>query len=596
MKLNKWDKEHQSNMAAYEREIDKIFQTAAREAAVLAAAAGDFKADKPFSFDDYPATRKKIEKLLSGLKSSIYAVVVNGINTEWGLSNEKNDELVYSSIGKQWTGKRGGQHTVRNSKRYFNNNDDAREAFIERKISGLNLSDRVWKYTEQFKSEIEMGIEFGLRDGLSADEMSRDLRQYLRYPDKLFRRVRNEYGTLVLSKAARAFHPGAGVYRSSYKNARRLAATETNIAYRTADYVRWQQLDFVVGIEIRLSNNHTLNGQPFEDICDFLKGRYPKDFKFTGWHPHCRCHAITILKTPEEMEADNLRMLAGEPVSGDSVNSVKDVPEKFKKWVSENDDRIKRSSSIPYFLRDNQLYVTNITTSKAATQAVRVAALADIRNEYRVRQLSDESKYTDGIAAKFDFLGFKRGMIDITQPHGIKLEQFELAIYNRAGFRLSMKGTGFNITRTFSERTGGIEVHHDYFSLAKNYQGQGISKDVFRLLYEQYRRMGVRYISVDANIDVGGYTWARYGFMATRKSEVLSAIEDCQDAAIREKAEDFVNKYYKKHSLDDSDPFPMRLLTEQDWGKKVLLGSFWEGIIDLQDNKMRKVFENYLGL
>ena len=205
MKLNKWDKEHQSNMAAYEREIDKIFQTAAREAAVLAAASGDFKADKPFSFDDYPATRKKIEKLLSGLKSSIYAVVVNGINTEWGLSNEKNDELVYSSIGKQWTGKRGGQHTVRNSKRYFNNNDDAREAFIERKISGLNLSDRVWKYTEQFKSEIEMGIEFGLRDGLSADEMSRDLRQYLRYPDKLFRRVRNEYGTLVLSKQCGAW-------------------------------------------------------------------------------------------------------------------------------------------------------------------------------------------------------------------------------------------------------------------------------------------------------------------------------------------------------------------------------------------------------
>ena len=44
----------------------------------------------------------------------------------------------------------------------------------------------------------------------------------------------------------------------------------------TADYERWQQLDFVVGIEIKLSNNHTLNGMPFTDICDKLKGRYPK--------------------------------------------------------------------------------------------------------------------------------------------------------------------------------------------------------------------------------------------------------------------------------------------------------------------------------
>ena len=103
------------------------------------------------------------------------------------------------------------------------------------------------------------------------------------------------------------------------------------------------------------------------------------------------------MKTDEEIDEDLQRILDGEPVSGDSVNSVKDVPEKFKKWVSENEDRIKRSSSIPYFLRDNQLYVTNITTSKAATQAVRAASLADIRNEYRVRQLSDESKYTDGM-------------------------------------------------------------------------------------------------------------------------------------------------------------------------------------------------------
>ncbi|MDR0754714.1 MAG: hypothetical protein LBF04_04920, partial [Prevotellaceae bacterium] len=71
------------------------------------------------------------------------------------------------------------------------------------------------------------------------------------------------------------------VYRSSFKNARRLTATETNIAYRAADYERMQDFDFVVGIEINLSNNHTLNGKPFTDMCDDLKGKYPKDFKFT---------------------------------------------------------------------------------------------------------------------------------------------------------------------------------------------------------------------------------------------------------------------------------------------------------------------------
>ncbi len=154
------------------------------------------------------------------------------------------------------------------------------------------------------------------------------------------------------------------MYRSAYKNARRLAATESNIAYRTADYERWQQLDFVVGIRVVLSNNHTLNGEPFSDICDRLsaplgskatKGRgcYPKDFKFTGWHPLCRCHTETILKTIDEMRADEARILAGEPVSTQSENTVDDVPQEFKDWVEENEERIERAKSLPYFIRDN---------------------------------------------------------------------------------------------------------------------------------------------------------------------------------------------------------------------------------------------------
>lgn len=351
-RLDKWEKRHQQNVASYERQIDKIFQSAAREAAAVVSIAGVVKPDKPFSFADYPVTRKRVEKLLSGLKNNLTAVIVNGIESEWTLANNKNSELANQVFGDN-----AENLTEEQSRKYYSSNDTARQAFVERKTAGMNLSDRVWRYTEQFKSEIEMGIDIGLRDGLSADELSRELRQYLRYPDKLFRRVRDEHGVLQLSKAAQAFHPGQGVYRSSYKNARRLAVTETNMAYRTADYVRWQQLDFVVGIEIRLSNNHTLNGVPFEDICDFLKGKYPKDFKFVGWHPHCRCHVVTILKTPEEMAEDNRRIMAGQPVSTRSVNTVGDVPERFNTWVEDNKERAKGWSSMPYFIRQNPQYV-----------------------------------------------------------------------------------------------------------------------------------------------------------------------------------------------------------------------------------------------
>ena len=62
--------------------------------------------------------------------------------------------------------------------------------------------------TEAFKNEIELGLDVGIRNGMSAAEMSRDLRDWLRYPDMLFRRVRDEHGDLRLSQRASMFHPG----------------------------------------------------------------------------------------------------------------------------------------------------------------------------------------------------------------------------------------------------------------------------------------------------------------------------------------------------------------------------------------------------
>lgn len=363
-KQNKYDLRHKRNIKVYELQMDAIYRDAIREAVSVSGTVGHIKPDNPFSFDDYPITRKRIESLMSGLKSRMETVVLNGIKAEWTLANNKNSELANRVFGENV-----GKLTQAQYRRYYSTNDAARQAFQQRNVGGLNLSDRVWRYTEQFKEEIEMGLDIGIRSGRSADEMSRDLRQYLKQPDKLFRRVRDEHGQLQLSKRAKAYHPGQGVYRSSYKNARRLAATETNIAYRTSDHLRWQQMNFVVGIEIHLSNNHTLNGKPFHDICDELAGKYPKDFKFTGLHSHCRCYATPILKTQEEIAKDMQKILNGEAVDDESVNRVDDVPQAFKDWLTENDERIGRASSVPYFMSDNPKY-TGIQPSYGAVGAV----------------------------------------------------------------------------------------------------------------------------------------------------------------------------------------------------------------------------------
>lgn len=351
-KLNKWEKQHLKNLLSYEAMIDEVYKAAAREAAAIGATLHDFNPQRPFSFRDYPSTQRRLKTLLETLRLSLQTVIVNGVRSEWTLANNKNNELCQQVFGDNI-----GKLPKAAYDRYMSTNPDALDAFLTRKRDGLRLSDRVWNYTNQFQDEIERYLNIGIRSGRSADEMSRDLRDFLKYPDKLFRRVRDTEGVLVPSKPMSEFHPGQGVYRSSYKNARRLAATETNIAYRTSDFMRWQELDFVVGIYIEPSDT---NHEP--DICDDLKGKYPKNFKWTGWHPHCRCHAITLLKTHKEMAEDNRRIMKGEEPTSESVNTVSDVPKNFTQWIDDNRERAKGWSSMPYFVRDNPLYVKDFKT------------------------------------------------------------------------------------------------------------------------------------------------------------------------------------------------------------------------------------------
>jgi hypothetical protein len=253
-----------------------------------------------------------------------------------------------------------------------------------------------------FKDEIEAGLNLGLRSGKDARQMASDLKTFLRFPEKRFRRTRDEYGDLQPSQDASLYHPGRGVYRSSYKNALRLTATETNMAYRKSDHERWQQLNFVVGQEVHCSEtNH-----PVEDICDFLAGKYPKDFVFVGWHPFCRCYVTPVLKTETEIEEDSTRIIAGKnPLpSTKSENAVADLPLSFQEHVQKNGERIANttSSGLPYFIQDNRKRVdkllgldSNVELTPQELAAKRHAArspqeIADTKARWEKRVFANE--------------------------------------------------------------------------------------------------------------------------------------------------------------------------------------------------------------
>lgn len=342
--IGTYDKKHKENLAKRARKVQQLYDAAIKRIA-QAAAPSLFDADpkKEFHFEDFPALKKEMEALMQDLGSSLQANIEDGDQESWTLSNTKNDAMVDSIIGKK-------KLPAKTVKAWKHPHLEALNAFIARKEAGMNLSRRVWNLTQQFKSEMELALELGMGEGKSAAALSRDVRKYLVEPNKLFRRVRDKSGALRLSKAAAAYHPGQGVYRSSYKNALRMTATENNIAYRTADHNRWQALPFVIGIEIHISNNH-----PTEDICDLFDGkRFPKDFKFTGWHPWCRCYAVSVLASQEEMDAYTTALMNGEDVSNwKFTGQVEKMPKEFNKWMKDNQARIENATSMPYFIKDN---------------------------------------------------------------------------------------------------------------------------------------------------------------------------------------------------------------------------------------------------
>lgn len=342
-----WDMRHYRETEAYAQAVQSLYDKATL-AITRAAARGKIDPDTPFSFDMYPSVQKEMQRITEQLAERVTVVIESGSKKQWLFACDKNDAFISSIMDTSKVSKA-------RLKKMQDRNLDALAAFQGRKVDGMNLSQRVWKYVGQFKDQLENALDVGLGEGRSADELSRDVRQNLNDPNRLFRRVRDKRGNLVLSKRAAAFHPGRGVYRSSYKNAMRLTRSEINMAYRESDWQRWQSLDFVVGFEIHRSNHEPLCKC---DTCAKLVGRYPKTFKFKGWHPQCMCYATPILmdeETFDENELGDLKAaLRGTTYKHQQAkNAVSDVPDGFKAWVKDHVEAQKGWASTPYFIKDN---------------------------------------------------------------------------------------------------------------------------------------------------------------------------------------------------------------------------------------------------
>jgi hypothetical protein len=62
------------------------------------------------------------------------------------------------------------------------------------------------------------------------------------------------------------------------------------------------------------------------------------------------------------------------------------------------------------------------------------------------------------------------------------------------------------------DEAGDLFVVHELLKIGRTHQGSGFQAAFNGNLLDWYRRSGVKYVKVGANIDVGGYAWARAGY------------------------------------------------------------------------------------
>ena len=258
---------------------------------------------------------KRFQRDINAAITTLRGTLTDGIETRmsdaWGLANLKNDAIEKAYLA--------GTNVIPNFGRI---NLGALDQFIKRAEGGLNLSARVFDVGTKVQDSLATYLSSGIVSGRSSVRIARDIGSLVKGGGVLYQ------GTLI---------KGAG---NVTFQALRLAATETNSAYRMGDLARRKQLPFVRGIQVHLSGQH-----PRTDICNEMTGEYPKDFVFTGWHPLCICFSTAVMMTKKEF----VRGLKKGNIT--AKNYINDIPPSAVNYIQGHSKAITKQR--PYWYLNN---------------------------------------------------------------------------------------------------------------------------------------------------------------------------------------------------------------------------------------------------
>lgn len=400
-KLTSAQKKKQLNclFAKYNRQLGELYSSYVKKLTSLGYEEDVLKCDELFKFDNFPELKARLTDIFNDYFQSSLLCYESGITDGVTLAYTHDNNAL-------------GNYTVLSDKALQTARKTTAEAFVANRLNakkGLNLAQTVWNYCSQTKSEFEVAmsnaIADGIKHGTSAEEIGKTIRKYLNNPDMMYRR----YHTVKVQKNGKkkdvvtwrrrriidgkvrfVEEPlekvGMGVYRSARKNALRVARTEINNAYLNAHNERWTNEPFVIGQHIHLSPQH--DPEKDADICDELEGYYPKEFKWSGWHPQCMCTSDPVMISGEEKEQFYNRLYAGEDMSGYiSPNRITDVPDQYKRYIEQNADAIVNAykrDKLAWHLASNKSYWVKYLS---AAQRKEIGLSATSR-KYEIKQIA----------------------------------------------------------------------------------------------------------------------------------------------------------------------------------------------------------------
>lgn len=408
---SKQQKEQLNNLfAVYNKRLGRLYSDYVNKLTSLGYGEDVLEDDALFNFDNFPQLKARLNDIFNDYYQNSLLCYKSGITDGVALAYN-HDEMVI------------GGYSVLTDKAIRVARDTAAATFILNRLktkNGLNLSQIIWNYCQQTKSEFEMAmsntIADGIKKGSSAEEVGKSIRKYLNDPDMMYRR----YHTIKVQKNGKKKDVvtwrrrriidgkvrfieeplekvGMGVYRSARKNALRVARTEINSAYHKARNERWQNEPFVIGQYIHVSPQHNI-----DDICNDLEGRYPKDYVWISWHPQCICTSDPITIQGEEKKEFYKRLMAGEDMSNYvSPFAVLTMPEKYNQYIKDNSEAIVKAGmkgKLAWHLQDNTKYWVHLLSPsdrkklglKAVSSKELILAKAKERHALRTKEQIDK--------------------------------------------------------------------------------------------------------------------------------------------------------------------------------------------------------------